>query len=567
MLKYPNRCKVSVKKHATQISEGKTTEDHLSLNSLYNESQITVDTFEYNGDNYCVYARSSNKEGICPYCGSHSHKVHSHYVRRITDLPILGKGVIIYFETRKFFCSNTDCAHKTFAEQPGTEIFRYRRRTRRCEVFTVQQAGVCSSNSAARLMRAIGVNLCGGTILRDLHRIEVPDNKDVMRIGVDDWAYRKGVSYGTILIDLDKGSFLGLLGSRGRAEFGKWLERHPKVTIASRDRSTDYSAAIAESGREIIEVADRFHLIMNLSSVVDRTINEKYEDYKRQIRPLTSKPRGRTQTNRQETLLLSSGSPDKRLSSFQLTKKMQKAGNTVTEIEKATGLSHSTIIKYKKMEELPPRAHSTRNKYGEYDERIKREYLLEGKSLETIRQELIIEGARFSNTAFYSYYKDLTKLKKGKMDTEECELLVLDSSMPIFPPKSLALILDKSTRGKTLNETEKKQIEIMEKLPWFNELSAAAESFISAIKASSLKKMIEWIEKYRKSSLHRIKTFVHGLTMDLEAVKNTVRYPISNGIVEGHVNKLKTIKRVMYGRAGLSLLCTKMYLAENGFFN
>ena len=82
-----------------------------------------------------------------------------------------------------------------------------------------------------------------------------------------------------------------------------------------------------------------------------------------------------------------------------------------------------------------------------------------------------------------------------------------------------------------------------------------------------LKKLMEWIEKYRKSSLHRIKTFVHGLTMDLDAVKNTVRYPISNGIVEGHVNKLKAIKRVMYGRAGLSLLCVKMYLAENVFFN
>lgn len=566
MLKHPNQRKGSAKKQANQISEEKISEDHLSLNSLYNDSQIMVESFEHKGNCYYLYARSSSVDGMCPYCGSISHKVHSHYVRRITDLPILGKGVIICFETRKFFCSNTDCAHKTFAEQPGTEIFRYRRRTRRCEVFAAQEAGVCSSNSAARILRTMGINLCGGTILRDLHRIEIPDNKDVIRIGVDDWAYRKGISYGSILIDLDKGSFLGLLGSRSRMDFGKWLKDHLKVTIVSRDRSTDYSAAIAESGRGIMEVADRFHLMMNLSTVVDKTINENYEEYRNLVRAKFEVQKRGSNKKKENTLLLSSGLPDKRQAAFDTTKHMQQLGMTRKEIEKVTGLSHSTIVKYKKMDTLPPRAHSTRNKYGLYEERVKREYLIEGKSLNAIRKELVAEGENFSSTPFYEYFRYLSKDSFRQQDIDS-DLLIENNSIPLLSPKNLALILDKSIRGKFLDEIERNQIEVMSRLPWFIELSTAAESFVSAIKESSLKKLMEWIEKYRKSSLHRIKTFVHGLTMDLDAVKNTVRYPISNGIVEGHVNKLKAIKRVMYGRAGLSLLCVKMYLAENVFFN
>ena len=108
------------------------------------------------------------------------------------DLSILGSPVIITAEMRKFFCDNTGCAKKTFAEQPGNEVFRYRRRTRRCEMAVIRYGLTSSSETARKLLNATGENICGDTVLRDLRRMAVPGHDNVSRIVVDDWAFRKG---------------------------------------------------------------------------------------------------------------------------------------------------------------------------------------------------------------------------------------------------------------------------------------------------------------------------------------------------------------------------------------
>ena len=217
---------------------------------------------------YHVYARCNLPHGVCPYCGHVSRSVHSRYHRTIADLSILGHPVIITFEARKFFCHNPDCRKKTFAEQPGDEVFRYRRRTRRCEMAVTQHGLKCSSESARKLLSATGVPLSGDTVLRDVHRMSVPERCEVKEIGVDDWAFRKGVTYGSIIVSLETGSVIDLLGDRDVKSFQAWLDEHVQVEVVSRDRSTDYTAAIAATGRNITEVADRFHLNMNMSDCV-----------------------------------------------------------------------------------------------------------------------------------------------------------------------------------------------------------------------------------------------------------------------------------------------------------
>ncbi len=176
----------------------------------------------------------------CPYCGFTSRRVHSRYMRTITDLSIIGHPVIISFGARKFFCDNPGCGRKTFAKQPGDEVFRYRRRTRRCEMAVTQHGLKCSSESARKLLCVMGVRLSGDTILRDLHRMSVPERTGVEEVGVDDWAFRKGVTYGSILVDLGTGSVIDLLGDRNVGSFKAWLDAHPHVKTVSRDRSADY---------------------------------------------------------------------------------------------------------------------------------------------------------------------------------------------------------------------------------------------------------------------------------------------------------------------------------------
>ena len=175
-------------------------------------------------------------------------------------------------EVRKFFCKNANCSKKTFAEQPGNEIFRYRRRTRRCETAVIRQGLSVSSGMASKLLSFSGIVLSRSTILRDLHRLRPSEYKDVEEIGIDDWAWRKGLSYGTIVIDLCRMQPIDLLGNRTENSFRTWMENHERVTLVSRDRSSAYSSAIGSIDRPIMEIADKFHLVKNMSERFTRLI-------------------------------------------------------------------------------------------------------------------------------------------------------------------------------------------------------------------------------------------------------------------------------------------------------
>ncbi|MDD3039397.1 transposase [Bacteroides sp.] len=124
----------------------------------------------------------------------------------------------------------------------------------------------------------MAVPLCNTTVLRDIHRMNIDECNSVENIGVDDWAFRKGVTYGSIIINLDTGLVIDLLGERNQDSFGTWLEKHQKVGMVSRDRFNEYSSAISSSGMDITEVADRFHLIKNISDCVTKVISENYAD-------------------------------------------------------------------------------------------------------------------------------------------------------------------------------------------------------------------------------------------------------------------------------------------------
>ena len=95
-------------------------------------------------------------------------------------------------------------------------------------------------------------------MLRDLHRLCPSSYEDVREIGVDDWAWRKGVTYGSIVIDLKEGRPIDLLGDRETDSFREWMQAHGQVELVSRDRSTDYSSAIAALDKPVTEVADKF---------------------------------------------------------------------------------------------------------------------------------------------------------------------------------------------------------------------------------------------------------------------------------------------------------------------
>lgn len=121
-------------------------------------------------------------------------------------------------------------------------------------------------------------------------------------------------------------------------------------------------------------------------------------------------------------------------------------------------------------------------------------------------------------------------------------------------------------KGRDLDGLSQKTFDTLISLGWFREMYEAMEKFCKTIKGNETVELVRWMKKYWKTNISSLKTFIIGIKRDYQAVRNTIRLNITNGITEGFVNKLKVVKRSMYGRAGLELMKNKLVL-EHLFFN
>jgi transposase len=566
MFKYPNGDKVTTKK--SEYGNLVTTKlpECDGISEIYLSSGLLVQNIEQSGGMLHVYATSSSEEGTCPYCGQKSKKVHSRYVRVIHDLSILGYGAVIHLGVRKFFCQNHECAKTTFAEQPGTEVFRYRRRTCRCEVAVARHGISASSNSASRLLSLLGIPVSSSTVLRDLHRMHPSSYEDVREVGVDDWAWRKGVTYGSIVIDLKEGWPIDLLGDRDTDSFREWMQGHVQVGLVSRDRSTDYSSAIAALDRTVTEVADKFHLVKNIYDRFGKLIAEHYDDYRRAVRKdeeveeVVQESTGGKTSKPQKT--------DSRDIMFREVKELQSKGFKPTAISKKLGIARQTATKYCKMEILPARNSKLRNQYYRYDKYVEQE-CAKGRPMCSVFEEIKSQGFSGSLTPFYDHYKYLSDGHRGyrpKGWKPVTENHPKDNRSELVPIKALTAMVDKAIRQKDMTEEEIDTMRILNTLGWFREMYDATKKFHAVITGSDTAELIRWMKRFWKTSIATLKTFIIGIMKDFKAVRNTIRLNVTNGITEGYVNKLKAVKRLMYGRAGIELLKNKLVL-EHVLFN
>lgn len=537
---------------------------HLPLSSFFERAELEIESVEVIDDSHvAIYAHCPLEYGVCPYCGTVSHKVHSRYIRHPCDLPMLGHKVCLNLSMRKFFCSNSNCKHKTFAEQPGNEVFRYRRRTRRCEVFAAKVSLETSSVAASRILETAGVQISHSTVRRDLKRMQVPEYEDSKAIGVDDWAIRKGVTYGTIIVSLENGHPVDLLEDRSQESFKGWMVNHEKVEVVSRDRSTDYSSAIKASGRPIEEVADHFHLIMNMGECVTKSVYEHYSDYRNSLRPTEVSAKAQAEDNKEKEAADSFNASSKAISMFNAVKEAQSCGGTINGTAKMLGIARQTVRKYFAMSELPPRNSQARNGYWEIDQFVEREFYA-GRSKRDIFMQAVREfNFNGSLTPFCYHYSYLKKENRREPnERKSCPSGPIQKE-PLRTAKEIALIIERFLRDKELSSEEWKVIDIYRGFRWFQTLGPAVKSFYQLMKDRSVVDLEQWVKDYAECEVGAIKTFIKGLKIDIEAVKNCLRrHDISNGIVEGYVNKLKMIKRVMFGRAKIPLLKVKMVMGH-----
>jgi transposase len=483
---------------------------------------------------------------ICPSCGASSRKVHSRYVRRLADLPWDGVPVVIRLETRRFFCVEPDCRRKVFTELlPGT-VARYSRRSCRSGEALRWLTLALGGRAGARLAERLGLLASRSTMLRELHdrRPAVPVVAPRV-LGIDDWAWRKGHRYGTILCDLETRKVIDLLPDRDANSVAVWLQQHPGTEIISRDRGGIYAEAARRAAPHAVQVADRWHLLRNLSEALCRAIAPHHRLFSQAA--TTCRPKQPTPASvpvapwSQRELAVQQANRQRRYERWEQVRELfLKAGASDQELARQLGIDHRTVKKFRSAAMYPEPKPRVRESIVDDHASYLDQRLREGcRSSTKLWRELQTQGFRGKANSVRYWLRQRRSYRTRATNPPQ------RPALRASPRQVVWLILKAVPSAKDLLE------EVYRKSPEIGRVAELAVNFFRIFRERSVEALPSWLEAARGTALA---SFAAGLERDLDAVREAIRLPWSQGHVEGQVHRLKLIKRQMYGRAGFDLL-------------
>jgi transposase len=216
-----------------------------------------------------IMVRAASPTAPCPCCGTICKRIQSRYTRTVRDLPASGRPVHLMIHVRRFFCQESTCVRKIFAERfPSLTLPRVKFTLRLQDALT-EMGFELGGEASARLGKKLSYPGSPDTILRLVKGAELPVASSPRVVGLDDWSWKRRLRYGTLICDLESRNPLDVLPDRSVETVSAWFQKHPSVEVVSRDRSSEYAAAIKKGAPQAIEVADRWHLGKNLAESIE----------------------------------------------------------------------------------------------------------------------------------------------------------------------------------------------------------------------------------------------------------------------------------------------------------
>jgi transposase len=494
--------------------------------------------------------RTVSPTALCPSCGIASSRIQSRYTRTLRDLPSVGRPLRLIMHVRRFFCQKSTCVQKIFVERLPTLCHPHAQRTKRLQE-ALRQLGLRGGGQVgADVGSELGISGSRDTILRVVRRSPQGAKAEPRIIGLDDWARRRRLRYGTLICDLERSQPIDLLPDRSAQTVEAWLKEHPSVAVISRDGSSEYASAIRKGAPQARQVSDRWHLVKNLAACVSVQIAKTLAGLRRaeERRP------ARTQAVQQAQ----QARVAERLARYERISELQKHGMKSGEIARTLGMSQRTLQRWIATGNIPY-AHRKRQRASLIDPY--KPYLLKrwhqgchnGAQLE---RELRSKGYKGSAPVIYRYLQTLKALtsapSKHKSPSKPTSSIQPNPVLTLSVREATWLFFRKEADMKLEEQENLRQLRLAS--PDLEATYQLVEAFLQMIRKRTGERLEEWLDKVAASHLQAFQTFVTGVQTDKDAVLAGLTLPWSNGPVEGQVNRLKLIKRSMYGRAEFDLL-------------
>ena len=525
---------------------------------------LRVERIEPQGALLAIAVVSVRPSSCCPLCSQASSQIHSLYQRTLRDVPCGGRKVVLHLSVRKFFCRNPACARKIFTERLPPFVEPWAQVTTRL-FEAVQAIGLATGGElGTRLADRTGFHTSPSTILGRIMALAPCSFPPVSCLGIDDWSFRRGRKFGTILVDLTTHTILDLLPDRDAESAAAWMRKHPEIEVVSRDRGEEYAAAARLGAPQATQCADRFHLAQNLTKIVEEILARCRGEIRKALKTETSTLPPWPAADAPPAGSAHLAHHAERTDRYQQLIDLRKAGLTLKEIAHRLGMGERTVrywlsrgIPYGNPELRHKRRRRGFDRYAEYV--TERWNQGERNGLQLWR-ELQAQGYKGSWRTMYRLVATLREHPAPSRGKAARAQAVPEAPLQDFSAKDAVWLFVRAPSD--LEETEKQDLALMcQASPTANVVYELVQEFMTMLRHRKGERLDDWLRSARDSHIRELQRFVRSIQRDKAAVLAGLTLPHSNGIVEGKVNKLKLIKRMGYGRAGFALLRQRVLYA------
>jgi len=525
----------------------------------------------------------------CPLCQHRSTTVHSSYTRTVADLPWSGLTVSLCVQTRRFTCPVASCERKIFCERLTPFVAVYGRRTDNVRAALQRIVRALGGKAGARLAAHQGMGVSRMTLLRLIHAAPAVETPPPRVIGIDDWSRRRGRRYGSIVVDLERHRTIDLLPDRTAETFATWLRAHPGIEVISRDRAGAYADGARQGAPQALQVADRWHLLANMREAVERVLTREQASVRAAtavLRPaLEGEGAGPTAGHEMGACASApsgEGRPSavaprrtrpeeeqcvrrvRRQARYEEVMVLHRQGLGQRAIAQALGVGRHTIRTFLRTGAFPERRARTTSGtiLTPFDPYLRARWDAGCQHVPTLWAELRARGFTGSMRTVRGHVARW-RSEPARRGPQPKHPLRKRVSTPA--PPAVRMFSVRQATWLMLRQPADLDAEEQAYLGALLRLCAPAatacrlaQAFFALVRDRDAAALEGWLEAAEQSDLPEMGGFAGGIRRDRAAVDAGLTLDWSQGQTEGFVNKLKMLKRQMFGRAGLDLLRERM---------